>query len=320
MNQIDKTPVSCPVCGSSDSSTVIETADELASQTRTFKLVRCKICDTAHTEPLLTTEQLRPYYYEGYWHQTENTYQELRSFVRKAEQLFINFQLNLVARPLKRHLPKGKKVLDVGTGSAEFMHTLQKAGYDVYGVDPSQGAVEHARKSFGEHVHQGTIEQVAFPEESFDAVTFIHVLEHVQNPDQTIAETARILKPGGFLLIEVPHLDSVGFRLSGKRWLGLDIPRHLYHFSNKALRYILEKHGLEVIEHSYFSFRVSPAYLVVSLFPVFNPLELRRQENNKVILKFSYLAFILLATPIAMLTAAFKRGETLTVLAVKRSP
>lgn len=300
----------CPICGSPQVFTLLDTGE--------FKQVRCRTCDIAYTEPHLTVEQLRPYYEDGYWHQTGQASRKLRSFIAHMEQRFINFQLTLISRPLKRHVPAGKKVLDVGTGSGEFLHILQKSGYDVYGVDPSSGAVEHAQATFGDRVKLGTLEQVAFPGEAFDAITCIHVLEHVQNPDQTIAEIARILKPGGCVLIEVPHLDSLGFRLFGKQWLGLDIPRHQYHFSDKALNNLLKKHQLQIVERSFYSFRVSPASLVVSLFPIFNPLKLRYAENNNAALKFVYLGLILLAVPLARLAAVFKRGETLTLLAVKR--
>jgi SAM-dependent methyltransferase len=89
-------------------------------------------------------------------------------------------------------------------------------------------------------VHQGSVQNAAFPDEFFDVVTMWHVLEHVPDPRETLGELRRILKPNGLLVVEVPDSASVTFRLCGDRWLQLDIPRHLQHFTPKTLVRILE--------------------------------------------------------------------------------
>lgn len=305
----------CPTCGGTDYHQLLTAADE--RNHATFTLLRCRRCNLVHTSPLLNVEQLRPYYEVGYWHQTDDASSEMPGLANTLEQTFINFQLWLVTNPLKAAVPKSGKVLDVGTGSGEFMHMLERTGFRAHGIDPNHGSVAHVRQSFGERMHEGTLESSDLEAEAFDAITFIHVLEHVQNPLETIHSAYHLLKPGGALLIEVPHIDSVGFQLFGTRWLGLDVPRHLFHFSESALRFILENAGFQIAAVNFFSFRVAPAYPVVSMFPIFNPMKQRMQGRNSVALKFLYLFLILLMVPVTSITARFRRGETLTILAMK---
>ena len=83
-----------------------------------------------------------------------------------------------------------------------------------------------------------------YPDDYFDVVRFSHVLEHVHEPSNVLAEARRVMKPGGLLVVEVPnHLGIVNqaFRQSE------DVPRHLYSFSVQTLREYYAKVGLRVI-------------------------------------------------------------------------
>jgi len=93
-------------------------------------------------------------------------------------------------------------------------------------------------------VQLGSLEQQKFPAESFDAVTMSHVIEHVPEPIQTLSECARILRPGGRLFLWTPNHSSLGCRVFGKHWRGLEPPRHLHLFSPRSLKSLLNKAGL----------------------------------------------------------------------------
>jgi len=138
------------------------------------------------------------------------------------------------------------KLLDVGCGDGRFLAKMRDLGWEVTGVEPDGLAVEVARERFGLDVHRGTLEDIRFPERTFDVVTMNHVIEHVPDPVGTLEECLRVLKPGGRLVVTTPNVESLGHRLFGKRWFHLDPPRHLYLFSARSLLMCAERAGLRV--------------------------------------------------------------------------
>jgi SAM-dependent methyltransferase len=80
-----------------------------------------------------------------------------------------------------------------------------------------------------------------------------HVLEHVPSPRDTIREAARILKPGGTLLVAVPNFGSWEARWSRDKWFHLDVPRHLTHFTPRTLNRVLEEAGVPITSFNFFS-------------------------------------------------------------------
>lgn len=140
------------------------------------------------------------------------------------------------------------RLLDVGCGNGQFMPYMRAMGWEVMGVEPDGQAVKVARERFGLNVHQGTLEEVCFPDETFDAITMNHVIEHVPDPVRTIRECQRILKKSGQFVVATPNMKSLGHRLFGEAWRGLEVPRHFYVFSPNALRTCAERAGLQVIK------------------------------------------------------------------------
>jgi predicted SAM-dependent methyltransferase len=74
----------------------------------------------------------------------------------------------------------------------------------------------------------------------------MHVIEHVPDPTDTLAEIFRILKPGGMLVMETPRYDTLMFKLLGRRERSLSCEGHIYFFTTKTLRDISEKVGFKV--------------------------------------------------------------------------
>jgi hypothetical protein len=85
-----------------------------------------------------------------------------------------------------------------------------------------------------------------------------HVLEHLENPQQTLALISRLLKPGGLLYLEVPNLDSLQARSAGKNWFHLDLEHHLYHFSKNGLHRLLLSTGFRIEKTTTLSFEQGP--------------------------------------------------------------
>jgi 2-polyprenyl-3-methyl-5-hydroxy-6-metoxy-1,4-benzoquinol methylase len=136
-----------------------------------------------------------------------------------------------------RYLPvvPGGRVLDVGCGSGDWLALMKEMGWRVAGVDFDQNAVKIAQER-GLDVVCGALEQQKHPDDSFDAVTLNHVIEHVPNPIETVKECLRILKPGGTLVVLTPNASSATHRIFKQDWRGLEPPRHLHIFSTRSLR------------------------------------------------------------------------------------
>jgi SAM-dependent methyltransferase len=141
-------------------------------------------------------------------------------------------------------------VLDVGCATGNFLAGMRELGWETIGVEPSPHAASYAREVQGLDVHQGTLADAALPAEHVDVVTMWHVLEHVYDPKASLAEAARVLRPGGWIVITVPHLESWEARCFGRYWLGLDFPRHLYLFSRPVLRRYLAEASLAVVKEA----------------------------------------------------------------------
>jgi len=138
------------------------------------------------------------------------------------------------------------KLLDVGCGSGRFLALMRDAGWKVLGVEQDRAAAKLAQERFGVPVIVGTLPEANLPEESFDAVTLSHVIEHVYDPVGLLAECRRVLKPGGRVVVLSPNVESRGRQTFRESWLHLDPPRHLFLFSLMTLGLCAQRAGSSV--------------------------------------------------------------------------
>ncbi len=141
----------------------------------------------------------------------------------------------------------GGRLLDVGCGSGAALSFMKERGWQVRGVDFDPQAVRLARER-GLEVSCGSLEVLQFPDETFDAVTMSHVIEHLHDPAKTVGECLRVLKRGGRLVIVTPNTRSLGHRWYGEKWMHLDPPRHLHLFGTGTLRRLVEAAGFGKVE------------------------------------------------------------------------
>lgn len=147
------------------------------------------------------------------------------------------------------HLPApktpGAKLLELGSGSGVTLARMQSLGWEVAGVEVDPEAVKAARAR-GVKVYQGDLPSQKFPDNTFDAVFSSHVIEHLHDPAAVVSECARIVRPGGLVVLLTPNIESLGHRKYGVAWIGLDPPRHLSLFTRSALQSVAERAGLKV--------------------------------------------------------------------------
>lgn len=140
----------------------------------------------------------------------------------------------------------GGRVLDVGCGNGERLELLRSLGWLVQGVDFDETAVQEAKRK-GLDVECGELLSVGYLADSFDAVISSHVIEHVPEPTAMLEECARILKPGGRLVLVTPNAESFGLSYFGRCWRGLEPPRHLQIFSLDGLKCMVQDAGLKLV-------------------------------------------------------------------------
>jgi SAM-dependent methyltransferase len=101
-----------------------------------------------------------------------------------------------------------------------------------------------AEAKTGAKVFVGSILDAPFPPASFDVITCFDVLEHLYEPRKVMARVSEWLKPDGIFYVLVPNIDSAEGRALGSYWHGLELPRHLFHYSPASLKFLAESAGL----------------------------------------------------------------------------
>jgi SAM-dependent methyltransferase len=147
---------------------------------------------------------------------------------------------------LERYAGPGR-LLDVGCGEGAFLRAARKRGWEVFGTELTAETARFARESGGLDVRTGGPAEWGFEAGTFDAVTFWHVLEHVPDPVAMLEQCARLLRPGGLIVVAVPNLRSLQAKLAGRHWFHLDVPYHVSHFSPASLDVALRRSGFDVL-------------------------------------------------------------------------
>jgi SAM-dependent methyltransferase len=141
----------------------------------------------------------------------------------------------------------GGTLLDLGCSSGSFLQFMGRESWELYGIEMSPDNAKTAQARCGPQVFVGNIVDAPFPAEQFDVITCFDVLEHLYNPLQVMDKVAKWLKPGGIFYVQVPNLDAAEAHVFGKYWHGLELPRHLFHYSPAAVRYLAGVTGLREV-------------------------------------------------------------------------
>jgi len=204
------------------------------------------------------------------------------------------------------------RVLDVGCGSGERLELLKQLGWTVKGVDLDAKAVAVAQKK-GLDAECGDLKTMALPAESFDAVILSHVIEHVPQPCDLLTECARVLKPGGRLVMLTPNAESFGLDYYGRCWRGLEPPRHLQIFSQSSLEQIVKKAGLKMVKGKSL---LGPQVLYASQV-IKNGISISNNGDTRLRLTSALWVKWLTLVESLVLRVKPNRGEILAVIATK---
>jgi SAM-dependent methyltransferase len=127
------------------------------------------------------------------------------------------------------------------------LRRARDAGWEVLGIDLDENAIDAARKQ-GLNVRLGDIDILDPNCEQFDIITLSHVIEHVHYPTALLKACHNLTKPGGYIWLETPNIQSQGHKLFKEHWRGLEPPRHLAIFTLDALQNALRAAGFTEIK------------------------------------------------------------------------
>jgi 2-polyprenyl-3-methyl-5-hydroxy-6-metoxy-1,4-benzoquinol methylase len=233
----------CPVCHSGDINPLLTVKDHSVSK-EDFVVWQCGNCSLRFTQDVPDENSIGAYYQSADYISHTNTNKGL---VNQLYQKVRNYTLSQKANLVISHTLQQGKILDVGAGVGAFLDTMKRKHWDVVGVEPDEGARQHAKSDFGIELNETSLFWDLQPG-SFDAITMWHVLEHVHQLHPYIEQLKSLLKPQGKIFIAVPNYQSLDSNIYKLYWAAYDVPRHLYHFTPKAMQALMQQHGMKIVD------------------------------------------------------------------------
>ena len=285
----------CCACGHRAADPFITAEDDLTGRPGRFTFRRCRACGVVYQTPRLTIERVKDYYDDEYLaHRQRSDWGWMSPLFHWAMGSIDREKLRICSRYLA--LDASSAVLDVGCGGGTFLANLrERHGSTAVGVDFVDLADRPALR--GVEFHCGLFYDQDVGSRRFDLVTMWHFLEHDYAPLRSLIAARRALGDGGRLVIEVPRLDSLTFRLFGDRWPGLQAPQHTALYDRAALLKLVERADLEVVD--YLPYGAFPPYFYVFCGVAFRLLKGRGLNMRRAI--YPYFAGQLLLQPVLSL-------------------
>jgi len=271
----------CPACAGKESAASFVARDKLYGLPGEFPVVECTDCGLIYLSERPTPLTLAAYYPADYYAYKPPAAHSLFERTGGRAALWYGIKKSVLAHqygyrhfggsrfissvtrlpllgPLRRQATfaldvllhpfvEGGSLLEIGCGSGMYLDLMRALGWRrVVGVDTSAKAIAQAEQRLALEVYCGQLKDAGFADESFDAASLSHTLEHVAEPAALLAELHRILKPGGRAAIVVPNAESLAARRFGADWFHLDAPRHLINFTRPSLGAALRRAGFLV--------------------------------------------------------------------------
>ncbi len=234
---------SCPLCGSPSLEARFSAKDYTVSG-KIFVVTACRYCSGMYTQDVPGQEEIGPYYKsENYISHSDTKQGLVNNLYHKVRAITLKGKRDLVQKFTNK---ESGTILDVGAGTGAFLNTMKEAGWDTNGLEPDEVAKKIAKTQYNIDL-QPLDEFFDLPHEKFDVITMWHVLEHVHELHQYMDKLKQLLSKDGKLFIAVPNYTSADAHFYKKYWAAYDVPRHLYHFSPKSMRILVEKHGMHIL-------------------------------------------------------------------------
>ncbi|MDD3739099.1 MAG: class I SAM-dependent methyltransferase [Lentimicrobiaceae bacterium] len=238
-----KTIEKCPICNNNKLSEWLKTKDYFLTDEE-FVITQCESCGFKFTNPQPEEENLYKYY------ETENyishSQKNQSGIISKLYNFVKIFNTKSKYKTIKKYIDKGS-LLDIGAGNGYFANYMKTKNWQVDGVEPNITARKYAQDNFLiELKDEDFLDETEH--KKYDVITMWHVLEHVSKLSERITQISRLIKNNGKIFIAVPNINSKDAEFYKKYWAGLDTPRHLWHFSEKDIKNLLQNTDLQLIK------------------------------------------------------------------------
>lgn len=282
--------------------------DRLGISQKTWSFRSCGSCGSAILDPQPSPEELRSSYPPQYHLDQVPRNHILQRFQYTLETTFFY-------KPLWRYSVKAVKkvtglasgkLLDVGGGSGHRSKLFQQAGFEVTVVDFDERALQVAERRFRLRVVPGSLETTQLPANHFDLVTLWCVVEHLPDPSSTLKAATRVLRPGGWLVAQVPLVDSWQGSLFKSRWCAVtEAPRHTGIPTQGGMEELLRRCGLRFCRFLRASLLDSAGTFALSLIPpATTPISFGwLSSTSRILWRLLGLASTLVAAPFSWLEA-----------------
>ena len=235
----------CPVCDAKAIDDVLRVKDYTVSGEK-FTIAECSSCRLRFTKDAPGAATIAPYYKsENYISHTDTA----KGIVNRVYHLVRKTTLVQKRKLIEKATAiKSGNILDVGSGTGAFPNEMKKNGWKTTALEPEADARKLAWDLYNLELTDST-QLYQLPGDHFDAITLWHVLEHVHDVAGYVQQLKRVLKNDGRIFIAVPNYTSIDATIYKEYWAAYDVPRHLYHFSPKALNALVKQHGFTIAGH-----------------------------------------------------------------------
>jgi len=226
-----------------------ETAFDLGRATYCRAYDRCGLCGHFFSRHQLDLSSL---YEQSYVDATYGSAERIRERFEAIEALPEERSDNAgrvacVRSYAARHLepsPQAPTLLDVGAGLGVFPAAMRRAGWEVTALDPDPRAVRHLREVVGVAAVSGDFLSADLHAlGAFDCVSFNKVLEHVEDPIAMLARARDLLRPGGFVYVELPDGEAASAEGPGREEFFIE---HHHVFSPASTALLVERSGFRL--------------------------------------------------------------------------
>jgi 2-polyprenyl-3-methyl-5-hydroxy-6-metoxy-1,4-benzoquinol methylase len=226
----------------------------------TTTIVRCKVCGLVFSNPMPIPENLQDHYGVPPDHYWQDAY-------FSPDPYYLKDQIESFQRLSGKTVGRDRlTALDIGAGIGKGMIALAAAGFNAYGIEPSETFYRVAVDKMGicrTKIQLAGVEEATFEPAMFDFVSFGAVLEHIPDPSAAIRKVMKLLRPGGLLHIEVPSsswliakMGNVFYRVTGSDYVTnlspMHPPYHLYEFSLASFDLNGSKNSYRVVDHRFY--------------------------------------------------------------------
>jgi SAM-dependent methyltransferase len=304
----------CILCGSAFERSLSGLTDTRFGTPGSYEVHRCRECGLERTWPVPSLADLITLYESQYnfGGETGTRYTRLR------ERFLMSFLYRLWIRldgDIAFHSQSGPgRLLDVGCNEGRGLRIYTRSGFVAEGLELNERAAMRA-KEVGFKVYTCLLEDYNTTA-PYDVAVLSNVLEHSLDPQQMLSDVRRILKNNGKVWITCPNSQSWLRKVFGRSWINWHVPFHVFHFSPKTLRQLVEDAGYTRVETR----QITPSLWVAQSFIACyfaRKGEKTRQLRNPFLTAFLMLFARFLLFPALWLGNQIGRGDCIVTVATK---